>query len=852
MTSIAPRGYHVIKFGGSSLENAQTIAKCFEIIRSRHASHTAVVVSAMSGFTDILLDTAKRAAAGDMTSVSRTIEIFLERHQAVIDTLIHEEKVKSSLRDMVAGVCHDFRQICEGLMTLRELTPRAIAKTVARGERTIAQIFCAIIGEHGIPCTYVDATQIIKVCHGPHGSYPVAVECEKSAALMLKPKLDSGGIIMIPGFIAEDEHGDLVTLGRGGSDYSATIIGAAIGAEAVYLYKEVDGLMTADPRYVPDAHVVGEFHYREAAELAYYGAKVLHPKTIIPLIEAQIPLILKNTFAPDGKGTRIAGDVLPSTYPVKALTAISGQALISVEGNGMMGVPGIAAKTFGILARHDISVSMISQSSAESSICFVVPTIQANAVRDALQSEFIFEIKTKLIDDIIIKSNKAIIAVIGLGMSGTRGTAARTFSAMAREDINIEAIAQGSSELNISFAIAEGSVPIALQALHREFKLEKLRALEDRSNGEVSLALFGCGQIGRALIKQIIHQKEYLQQKIHVRTKVIALADSSGLLIDEKGFSQGKLEELTSFKQKGGRLAGSGGLAGATSGESLALLKDRLWPLPLARGIFVDLTAGDTGSIIKEALLQGLHVVVANKKPMAVDYAEYAEILRIARQKKLMLRYEATVGAGLPVLDTLAKLEAAGDEIYSILGCLSGTLGYIMTQIEDGVALSSAVKKAFELGYTEPDPREDLLGLDVARKALILARTIGHQINMADIHLEPLFPEGISDADPMVFMENLKQLDQLFANKAAAAASKGNVLRYVARISSEGISVKVEEIAAGSPLGRLRGTNNQVCIRTRHYDQHPMIVTGPGAGADVTAAGVLNDIIAIATAFDHG
>ena len=693
MTSISTPRTHVVKFGGSSLDNAQTIAKCLEIIRTIHATHTAVVVSAMNGFTDALLDTAKRAARGDVSTLSPTLHSFTERHYAVIDALLRAEGAKRALRLVVDEAARDFQLICEGLQTLRELTPRAMAKAVARGERTIAQILGTVLQEQGLPCTYIDATRVIKVCHAPHGISPMISECEKSANIIVKPVLERGELVIIPGFIAEDDKGDLVTLGRGGSDYTATIIGAAIGAHEVYLYKEVDGLMTADPRHVPDAHVVAEFHYREAAELAYYGAKVLHPKTIIPLVERQIPLIIKNTFSPHQKGTRIAGDVAPSPYPVKALTAILDQALISVEGNGMMGVPGMAAKTFGTLAKHDISVAMISQSSAESSICFVVPSAQAAMVRDVLRVEFQLEMEHKLIDDIRVMTHNAIIAVIGLGMSGTPGTAARTFNAMAREAINIEAIAQGSSELNISFAIAEEAVPTALKALHREFKLEKLRALEHRSDGEVSLALFGCGQIGRALLRQIIDQKEYLQQKMQLSANIIALADSSGLIIDEGGFSRERLEEMTRCKKNGGHLVNAHSAFQGSVENSLALLKERLWPLPLARGIFVDLTAQDTALIIKEALLQGLHVVVANKKPLAVDYSEYAEILRIASQKKLMVRYEATVGAGLPVLDTLAKLEAAGDAIHSILGCLSGTIGYIMTQVEAGIPLSQAVKK---------------------------------------------------------------------------------------------------------------------------------------------------------------
>ncbi|MBF0441562.1 MAG: bifunctional aspartate kinase/homoserine dehydrogenase I [Oligoflexales bacterium] len=841
--------FKVIKFGGSSLDNSNTIEKCLNIVKKSHNMHTVVILSAMSGITDHLLTMARTAAGGDLERSLDGFQKLKGRHEAVIETLLKSQERIQRLKAEIGRICEDFRMICQGLSTLRELTLKATAKSVARGERMMALIFAEILAENGIAGNYVDATEIIKVTGGPYGTSPESDLCEKAAAAVLLPRLEKGDVVVMPGFIAEDESGEVVTLGRGGSDYSATIIAEAIHAESVTLYKEVDGLMTADPRYVPDARIVPQFHYREAAELAYYGAKILHPKSIIPLIFKQIPLTIKNTFAPENPGTRISSDIPIDSYPVKALTAIPDQAMISVEGNGMMGVPGIAAKTFAAIARHDISVSVISQSSSESSICFVVPMTQAKTAQETLRGEFRFEIEHHLIDDIKMSPGKAVVAVVGLGMSGTRGTAARVFTAVAREDVNIIAIAQGSSELNISFVIESKEVPTALKALHAEFKLEKTRPLSVRDNKDVCISLFGLGQIGRTLVSQLLQQRDYFESQIQVKTRLVGIADSSGILVKEEGFSESELTGFKALKENGGHLLA---LPGPSSGDYRRILSQKLWSLPFGKGIFVDLTASDSIPIIKDALMSGMHVVVANKKTLVCDYEEYEEIQKIVRRKKLMFRYEATVGAGLPILDTIAKLQAAGDVIETILGCLSGTIGFIMTEMEDGKSFSDAVREAFNQGYTEPDPREDLSGADVARKTLILARAIGYRINMCDVHLEPLFTRDVDSEDPRAFIDNLKRLDEDLKEKVREASLQGKVLRYVARISAEEVSVKLEAVTRESPFGGLRGTDNQVIVRTRRYDKNPLVVTGPGAGAGVTAAGVLNDIIAIATSYDRG
>ena len=670
--------------------------------------------------------------------------------------------------------------MCDGVRILRELTPRAEDAVVARGERLLARLFVALLGERRRRATYVDATEVIFTERRFGSLWPDFARCEKAAARKVKPSLRAGAVVVLPGFLATGPDGELVTLGRGGSDFSAAIVARALHASSLTLWKEVDGLMTADPRSVDDARVVPELHYREAAELAYYGARVLHPRTMLPLVERGIPLHVRNTFNAAFSGTRIAGDVLPGAYPVKALTAIPRQALVSVEGSGMIGVPGVAARTFTALAQAGHSVSMISQASSESSICFVVPDAEADHATRALREAFAPELATRLVDTVRAEKGISLVAVVGLGMRGAPGIAARTFSAVARERINVVAMAQGSSELNITLAVRDADTARALQALHREYQLDRIRPLPDMEGRQAALALLGFGKIGRELSRQIAQQERFFAHELGLQLRCVAVADRSGVKVREKGFDVAQLEALAQRKEGGRSLFARTSLSVP---EVAQQLREKLWGLPSWRSILVDLTADETAPLLREALDQRCHVVLANKKPLAGPQDEFDALLETARRRKVSLRYEATVGAGLPVLDTLKKLAEAGDRVDTILGCLSGTLGYVMTQLEGGARYSEAVRRAFDLGYTEPDPRDDLSGTDVARKALILARTLGRRAEMKDIALEPLFPPELSDDDPQRFLAGLAAMDEVMAERLAAArrAQGGAALRRAHR-----------------------------------------------------------------------
>jgi len=837
--------YHVVKFGGTSVQDHRAIEAVATIVQSNPRG-LLVVLSAMAKVTDLLLEATQNAVrGGDYYGAQET---FRRRHHDAATALLKDPKRLARIHQWVDQAADELGSICQSLATLREHTQRVLDMTVARGERTLAKLFCELMQERQLDAIYIDATELIVVERQYGSLFPDLDKTAAKVRSLVMPALAKGQLVIVPGYIGTGPDGALVTLGRGGSDLSATVLGHCLQAASVTLYKEVDGLLTADPRHVKEARIVPELHYREAAELAYYGAKILHPRTIMPLLRHQIPLTVRSTFNRELAGTRIAGDVPPGAFPVKALTAVLGQSLIAVEGSGMMGVPGIAARTFAALAQHGISVAVISQASSEANLCFVVPTSEAKAAVSALKEAFAFELERKLIDEIRARDGQAVVAIVGLGMQGTPGIAARAFTALARAGVNVEAIAQGSSELNISVVTEEAAIPEALTSLHREFRLEKLRALPPQAAGEVCLTVYGIGQIGRTLVRQLQSQQSYYLNKMQLSLKCLALIDSSGSFVREHGMTAAEINNILVAKDKGGSLhpASDRRQKKMTAAGMISDLQVKLWQLPVHKGIFIDTTAEDSAAVLLCALQAGWHVAVANKKPLAVPQQQFDELFATATEHGVQLRYEATVGAGLPILDTLAKLQEAGDQIEMILGCFSGTLGYLMTELENGSPFAEAVGRAHSLGFTEPDPREDLSGMDVARKALILARTLGIRMNIEDLAVEPLFPAELSSPDLKVFLQNLRGLDVAWAERIAAARRNHRCIRYVARITPARVTVGLEEVDSDAPLGRLRGTDNQVTITTKRYKQNPLIVSGPGAGAEVTAAGVLNDVLAIA------
>ncbi|HEU0052941.1 MAG TPA: aspartate kinase, partial [Longimicrobium sp.] len=625
------------------------------------------------------------------------------------------------------------------------------------------------------------------------------------------------------------------------SDLTATVLAGALPADEAVIWTDVDGVYTADPRIVPEARRIAQLHYREATELSYYGAKVLHPRTIVPVAAHGIPVRVRDSSG-EGAGTVVDGRLTPGSHPVKAISAVLRQALISVEGKGMAGVPGVAARLFGALASRGISVTMISQSSSEQSITLVVPESAAVEAELALKAEFRADITHGVVDEIAVRPGVGLVAAVGLGMARSPGVAARVFSAIGRHGINVLAIAQGSSELNLSLAVDGAQVPEAIRALHHAFGLHRIDTGDDRAD-RIDLLLVGPGKVGRALAKLVVDRKAHLEKRFGLVPRVVAVADRSGYLFHPGGIPDDALAGALEAKAAGEPLAAA---PVARKGRAGEMVREAL-RYRLTRPVLVDLSDDVTGGeVFRAALRGGCDVVTANKAPLAGAMDDWRALVAEAESAGRILRAEATVGAGLPVVDTLEMLIATGDRLLGMEGCLSGTLGFLMTRIEEGAPFSDAVAEAVRLGYTEPDPVTDLSGVDVARKALILGRLSGLIDDDAPVRSTPLVDPSLAGLKVDDLLARLKGYDAEIAARSEAAKREGKVLRYLARVEPGMVEVGLAAVPAESPPGALRGSDNLILFRSERYRARPLVVTGPGAGVEVTAMGVLGDIMRIA------
>lgn len=823
------------KFGGASLADAAAVRQAVAIVRDQ-AGPRVVVVSAMAGVTDQLLEVAARARRGALDQAQAVATELRERHMAAVRALVPAGPARADLQAFVEAQFAELDALTQGLSILRELTPRTGDVLVARGERLSARLVTAALVAAGVRARYLDATTVIRTDAHFGNASPDLEACDARLRQGLAPLLKQGHVPVLPGFIGATADGELTTLGRGGSDLSAALAGRALQARAVHLWKDVPGLLTADPRVVSDARVLPQLNVREAAELAYYGAKVLHPRALIPIIGREVPLFVRPFADPSAPGTEVSARETGLEVPVKALSATGGQALLTVEGNGMLGVPGVAARTFAALQRERISVSLISQASSEHSICFTVPAAGAERARLCLTEAFREEIAHREIDGVAVRPGVATLAVVGLGMAGTPGVAQRVFTALAAAGINVIAIAQGSSELNISAVIDEGQSAQAQRAIHGAFQLAKLGGGSVRVADGVDLFLLGFGRIGRSFSELVAELPA-----TGPRVRIVAVADRSGVVLDPAGLSPHRLTIIAREKARGHSLKH---LEGGRAEPAEAAVR-RALAHALSRPVLVDVTADDTTPVLTAALEAGMDVVLANKKPLAGPARQAEALAALAAQQGRRLRYEATVGAGLPVMDTFAKLIETGDEIESIEGCLSGTLGFLLSELERWKKFSQILVAAIEAGYTEPDPREDLSGQDVARKALILGRLMGFRGEPASVVTESLVPPDARTLPVRQFLARLSHWDDHFAQKVRAAQQKGKVLRYIATVTPRRLRVGLQSVGPDSPFAALKGSDNQIVFTTARYREHPLVVRGPGAGPVVTAAGVLNDVLAL-------
>ena len=827
---MASKKLTVLKFGGTSMGNRDAVQRVMSILVAQaRKGPVLTVVSAMSGVTDSLLSLGHAALERGDHVIEETLARLEEMHVAAFGPLVRSEESRKWMVEFIRRQLLEAGRLAHGIALLGEFTPGTSDKLLSFGEILSSNLLARALADRDSRFCHFDARDAVVVEMTREGPVVDHGETEARARAKIAPLLGRGKSPVVPGFICRTTDGRPATLGRNGSDYSASILGAALCASEIWIYTDVDGIMTADPNLVAEARVLPRISYQEAAEMSYFGAKVVHPKTMIPAVVHQIPIRIKNTFSPQAAGTLI-GSRSGRQPLIKTVTSVRDLALLNIEGNGMVGIPGVASRVFEVLARENINIMMISQSSSEHSICLVVRSADADTARTALEREFGVELDRNLIERVAVTRAVAIVSIIGAGMRGTPGIAGKFFDALRRGRINVLAIAQGSSELNISAAIAEADYRHAVQAIHSAFGLTR----------DLNIFVFGCGNIGRTLLGQICSSRKQVNKILKVRLKVLGVCTTRNLIFDSQGLSDAVLQSLASG-------AAPSEVATCQARPSNEAILDQISRAFKSDVVLVDATAADFSGTHLEGLRRGFHCVTANKRPLAGSLEDYRKIQELRQERGLSYRYEATFGAGLPLLSTLQDLIETGDRILQIQGCLSGTLGFICTRMDEGVPFSAAIREAMSLGYTEPDPRDDLSGTDVARKALIIAREIGLPLEMRQVSLEPMLAASqLRGGTVAGFLEKVPRVDASMAARVRQAKSRGEVLRYVVDIDSRGCRVGLRRLPRESPIGRLAGPDNILVFRTERYNDYPLVIQGPGAGAGVTAAGVLGDILKVA------
>ncbi|BDU18000.1 bifunctional aspartate kinase/homoserine dehydrogenase I [Lysobacter auxotrophicus] len=809
---------HVHKFGGSSLADAPLYRAAAALVDDPSRTRV-VVVSAMQGVTDALIALLDTAQRGDAWQPA--FDALRERHLVAAEALDPDGHfdLRARLEEEFATLRHQLQAIAGGEPDAAQLAPGL----PGFGEVFSSFLMHAALGGDAASWRRLDARDVLVVHEGEMG---MAVDWPQSRARLAQWRAAQGdGNVVITGFVARDTHGRATTLGRNGSDYSAAIFANLFDAAALTIWTDVDGVLSADPRLVPEAVCLPSMSYAEACELAYFGAKVLHPQTMAPVQERGIPLWIRNTKRPEAPGTLIAPDSGRDGAPVKGLSLVRDLAIVELVGNGMVGVPGAAERLFGALRGAGVSVTMISQGSSEHSICCVLRADQAERARDAAAAAFADAIADGQAQGVTLTRDIAVLAAVGDGMVGTPGVAARLLGGLAQARVNARAIAQGAGERNISVAIGANDATRALRAAHAAFWL---------SPQTLSVGVIGPGQVGSALLVQMSAALPQLRERSGLDLRLRAIANSRAMVLDERG-----VEPVDAVA----RLHG-----GAAQPLDLDRFADHVRGEHLPHALIVDCSASPrVAAEYPRWLARGIHVVTPNKQAGSGAWDHYAAIQDASRRGGGRFRYEATVGAGLPVMLTLRNLLDTGDELHGIDGMLSGTLAWLFNRFDGSVPFSQLVREAQALGYTEPDPRDDLSGLDVARKLVILAREAGRALSLEDVDVENLVPPALRDVDREEFLARLSEMDEPMLARQRDAAREGRSLRHLAQLDRDGLArVGVVALPAEHACCHTRLTDNLVQFRTRRYSDNPLVVQGPGAGPDVTAAGVFGDVLAIA------
>lgn len=811
----------VLKFGGTSVGSVESILSLKGIVESQE-QQTVVVVSALGGITDRLITTSKLAVKGD-ERYKDEFDGMVTRHHEMIESIIADGEKRRKLTADIDSLTEELRSIYYGVYLIRDLSPKTLAAIVSYGERMSSHITAALIDG----ALLLDSREFIKTeeKHGKH-----VLDSELTAKLV-KDAFSAGtegkivaDICVIPGFISTDrDTGETTNLGRGGSDYTAAIIAAALDAEVLEIWTDVNGFMTADPRVIPTAYTITELSYIEAMELCNFGAKVIYPPTIYPVCVKNIPIRVKNTFNPENPGTIIKDKIVGDSKPIKGISSIGGTTLITVTGLSMVGVIGVNRRIFAALTDHRISVFMVSQASSENSTSIGVRDEDANEAVRVLNSEFAKEIETGAMFPTHAESGLATIAIVGENMKHTPGIAGKLFGTLGRSGISVIACAQGASETNISFVVNSKYLRKSLNVLHDSFFLSEYKVL--------NLFICGVGTVGGNLIEQIRSQYEKLMSSSRLKLNVVGIASSRKAVFSREGIDLGRYRELLAEAEP----------------SNIKRLTEGIIGMNIFNSVFVDCTASEEVAGVYQTLLEhNVNVVAANKVAASGNYESYRKLKETAMRRGVKFLFETNVGAGLPIIGTIGDLCNSGDRILKIEAVLSGTLNFIFNEISADVSFSETVRRAKELGYSEPDPRIDLSGKDVVRKLVILAREAGYKVEQEDVEKQLFVPDHLLNGSIDDFWRELPALDAEFENRRKVLESENKRWRFVARMEMGKTSVSLEAVPAGHPFYGLEGSNNIVLLTTERYREYPMLIQGYGAGAGVTAAGVFANIMSIA------
>ena len=814
---------NVLKFGGTSMANATNIKKVVDIIKQNNSTKTIVVVSALSGVTDTLIQLGIDASIGN-ENYTHILKNVQQQHLSTVDELIEDKIQNETTKAAINGEFNELKSICEGVYKLQELSARTKDKIASFGELLSSKIITAYLQSLSINVCWLDSRQLIKT-NNNYGNAQVDFSITNNNIYEIIKNTPNHNLYIAPGFIASNQNNNSTTLGRGGSDYTAAIFAAAINAKNLEIWTDVSGMMTADPRWVNNVKNIQHISYKEAMELSHFGAKVIYPPTIAPAMQLNIPIWVKNTFAPNDYGTKITANAELNSVEDAVITGISSinhVCLLSLEGSGMVGIPGFSKRLFEALAAEKINVIIITQSSSEHSICVGINTVDVDKAKTAIDNAFEYEINIKKVEPLTVEKNLSVVAVVGDKMKNHQGISGKMFAALGRNGINVRAIAQGSSERNITAVVNNADVKKAINVLHEAFF--------ESAKKQLNIFIAGVGNVGKKLLQQIQQQQAFLANEHNLIVKVVGLANSKQFLINEDGID----------------LENWGNLLQQSPANTIEQYVQHTINLNLRNTVFVDVTANEAVATTYASFLQkSIAVVACNKIAASSQYHNYASLKSLSKEFNAPFLFETNVGAGLPVIDTLSNLIKSGDEILKIEAVLSGTLNFVFNNYNSSATFASVVQQAQDEGYTEPDPRLDLGGTDVMRKIMILAREAGIKIEMDAITNNGFLPSECFEGTVLDFYKSMEKHEAHFKSLYDEANSKNCKLKFVASYNQGKCSVGLQAVNDTSDFYHLYGKDNIVLFYTKRYSNQPLVIKGAGAGADVTASGVFADIIRV-------